>query len=121
MSASSLIKWVCYLGDIAASGFLNSIATTLIAVLHDAGDNMFHSKEEKKLVDVLTKFCKMINKQSNITVPVGQDLQRLALLFANLRSVEIKKIMKQISVISLRLNCQCKINCFVMIPIIPKK
>lgn len=37
---------------------------------------------KKKLVDVLTKFC---------TVPVGQDLQRLALLFANLRSVEIKK------------------------------
>ncbi|KJW04119.1 hypothetical protein RAT170B_1495 [Rickettsia argasii T170-B] len=91
MSASSLIKWVCYLDDIAASGFLNSIATALIAVLHDAGDNMFNSKEEKKLVDVLTKFCKMINKQSDITVPVGQDLQRLALLFANLRSVEIKK------------------------------
>ncbi|KJV97799.1 hypothetical protein RAMDARK_0150 [Rickettsia amblyommatis str. Darkwater] len=36
----------------------------------------------------LTKFCKMINKQSDITVP---------------------------------LNCQCKINFFVMIPIIPKK
>ncbi len=52
VSASSLIKWVCYLGD--------------IAVLHDAGDNMFNSKEEKKLVDVLTKFCKMINKQSDI-------------------------------------------------------
>ncbi|WP_269432906.1 hypothetical protein [Rickettsia rhipicephali] len=30
---------------------------------------MFNSKEEKKLVDVLTKFCKMINKQSDITVP----------------------------------------------------
>ncbi|XLM33251.1 MAG: hypothetical protein QFX12_03930 [Rickettsia africae] len=116
MSASSLIKWVCYLGDIAASSFLNSIATALIAVLHDAGDNMFNSKEAKKLVDVLTKFCKMINKQSDITVPVGQDLQRLALLFANLRSVEIKKIMRQISVISLRLNCQCTINFFVMIP-----
>ncbi|WP_227779875.1 hypothetical protein [Rickettsia sp. Tenjiku01] len=115
MSASSLIKWVCYLGDIAASDFFNSIATALIAVLHDAGDNMFNSKEEKKLVDVLTKFCKMINKQSDIT-PVGQDLQRLALLFANLRSVEIKKIMRQISVISLRLNCQCTINFFVMIP-----
>ncbi|XHT12888.1 hypothetical protein ACFLK3_02755 [Rickettsia sibirica] len=27
--------------------FLNSIATALIAVLHDAGDNMFNSKEEK--------------------------------------------------------------------------
>lgn len=62
----------------------------------------------------------MINKQSDITIPVGQDLQRLALLFANLRS-KSKKIIRQISVISLRLNCQCKINFFVMIPIIPKK
>ncbi|WP_197064030.1 hypothetical protein [Rickettsia amblyommatis] len=53
MSDSSLIKWVCYLGDMAASSFLNSIATALIAVLHDAGDNIFNSKEEKKLVDVL--------------------------------------------------------------------
>ncbi|MGN7619838.1 MAG: hypothetical protein ACTJLN_04150 [Rickettsia amblyommatis] len=53
VSDSSLIKWVCYLGDMAASSFLNSIATALIAVLHDAGDNIFNSKEEKKLVDVL--------------------------------------------------------------------
>ncbi len=92
VSASSLIKWVCYLGDIAASGFLNPIATALIAVLHDAGDNMFNSKEEKKLVDVLTKFCKMINKQSDMTIPVAQDLQKLALLFAHLRSAEITKL-----------------------------
>lgn len=91
ISASSWVKWVCYLGDIAASGFLSPIVTALIAVLHDAGDNIFNSKEEKKLVDVLTKFCKMINKQSNMTVSIEQDLQRLALFFANLRSAEIKK------------------------------
>lgn len=33
----------------------------------------------------------MINKQSNMTVSIEQDLQRLALFFANLRSAEIKK------------------------------
>ncbi|BDU60057.1 hypothetical protein FLA4_04670 [Candidatus Rickettsia kotlanii] len=101
--------------------FLNSIATALIAVLHDASDNMFNSKEEKKLVDVLTKFCKMINKQSDITVPVGQYLQRLALLFANFRSVEIKKNNEKdfSNFFTTKLPMQNKF--FVMIPIIPKK
>ncbi|MCC8467905.1 MAG: hypothetical protein LN589_04395 [Rickettsia endosymbiont of Eriopis connexa] len=33
----------------------------------------------------------MINKQSNMTISIEQDLQRLDLFFANLRSAEIKK------------------------------
>ncbi|MDE8611153.1 hypothetical protein PQ676_02695 [Rickettsia felis] len=84
-------KIFCYAADVGSAGFLHPIFNAIIAVLHDAGDNMFNSKEEVKLVDVLTKFCKMINKQKDMTVPIGQELQRLALFFANLRSAEITK------------------------------
>ncbi|WP_256621205.1 hypothetical protein [Rickettsia sp. TH2014] len=84
-------KIFCYTADVGSAGFLHPIFNAIIAVLHDAGDNMFNSKEEVKLVDVLTKFCKMFNKQKDMTVPIGQELQRLALFFANLRSAEITK------------------------------
>jgi len=84
-------KIFCYAADVGSAGFLHPIFNAVIAVLHDAGDNMFNSKEEVKLVDVLTKFSKMIDKQSDMTVPKGQDLQTLALFFANLRSAEITK------------------------------
>ncbi|WP_193427897.1 hypothetical protein [Rickettsia australis] len=56
-------KILCYAADVGSAGFLHLIFNSIITVPHNAGDNIFNSKEKVKLVDVLTKFCKIINNK----------------------------------------------------------
>lgn len=89
---TSIEKGICIVLDMVAVGWFKPFVTGGLSVFHDIADNIYNSRVESKVSEVLKKFYMIAGKQYDENMDFEWHLKQIALFYTELRKDEILNI-----------------------------
>lgn len=89
---TSIEKGICIVLDMVTAGWFKPFVTGGLSVFHDIADNIYNSRVESKVSEVLKKFYMIVSKQYDESMDFEWHLKQIALFYTELKKDEILNI-----------------------------
>ncbi|WP_341794547.1 hypothetical protein [Rickettsia endosymbiont of Rhinocyllus conicus] len=89
---TSIEKGICIVLDMVTAGWFKLFVTVGLSVFHDIADNIYNSRVESKVSEVLKKFYMIVSKQYDESMDFEWHLKQIALFYTELKKDEVLNI-----------------------------